>query len=158
MNVEVCRRNLLDLSALLDSANIPFMLVFGTLLGAYRDHVLMPHDTDVDIAIMKSEMGRLDAVLTGGAFKESGLTVMRRMLDLVSVSRDGEYVDIYLFHPDGQRYVASCYWVDRNTMDERFEIEFLGRRFMTVRDPEQYLSLHYGPDWKTMKVGCHAQF
>ena len=42
-----------DLTAWFDSRDIPYYLMYGTLLGAVRDHDILPHTRDVDVVVPK---------------------------------------------------------------------------------------------------------
>ena len=55
INKVVAKENLLLLKGILDKNNVLFMLSFGTLLGAAREHDFITHDEDIDLVMMKRE-------------------------------------------------------------------------------------------------------
>ena len=40
-----------DVCALLDKLHVPYLLIYGTLLGALRDQDIMPHTQDMDLVV-----------------------------------------------------------------------------------------------------------
>lgn len=41
----------LDASVIFDAYNLTYLLDSGTLLGSYRDGLMIPHDVDADMGI-----------------------------------------------------------------------------------------------------------
>ena len=48
-----------DLSRILDMSNITYFMVYGTLLGSFRHHGIIPWDDDVDIAVLGNMRNKL---------------------------------------------------------------------------------------------------
>lgn len=149
----VMRRNLLDLSDHLDRFRVKHFLVFGTLLGAVREKDIIEGDHDVDIALHPDYRWDFAELLADGL---DGWTPIRLWNDLVSLERDGEYVDIYFFGPQENFDKLRCldYYLTVEEVEELSQIEFLGKKFLTVKDPVRYLEEKYGPDWRVPSNKC----
>lgn len=150
---------LLDIKSILEENGVEFILVFGTLLGAYRDKSFIKHDTDIDIGVIgENNVEKIKQILINGDFlkKEIKLIYGREF----SLCRDNIYVDIYPFIKDGDGYRSKLGWqVNYRLSDEDFpfkKIEFLGEDFLTVNDIEKYLTHRYGEDWETPIANKHA--
>ena len=151
----VYRKNLFDLSEILNNFEVPFCLAFGTLLGAIRDKDFIDGDPDVDIMIMERNEEMLVQALLSDSLKACGLEVVRADQWLASVAREQCYVDCYLFRPhdDGTSKCWS-YWIETDRLEHPEWIGFLGKQFRIPKDPESYLSRIYG-NWK-VKADTHA--
>lgn len=70
-----------DVASLLESANVTYAMFFGTLLGSYRLHNMLPWDRSLEIAVKSSDLCK---VIT----KTSELTYGGRRYNLLGVSSD----------------------------------------------------------------------
>lgn len=52
----IAKENLLLLKGILDKHNLKFLLSFGTLLGAVREHDFISHDEDIDLIMFKRDL------------------------------------------------------------------------------------------------------
>lgn len=152
MEPTVCRWNLKGLRAAFKPEKIPFYLLFGTLLGAHRNKDFIPGDHDTDIGVLVEDVPRMVSMFSYGLLGCLGWKPIRVWDGLVSLARDGEYVDIYIFEdsPDPDRW-WSCqnYYLEKRYLKPPGEIEFGGLTYQTVNDIESYLTDRYGTDWRT---------
>jgi len=88
---------LLQFRSICQQHDVPFMVVAGTLLGAWRNHQLIPWDIDQDVMVFAEDVERL-RVLTGRygphrrfIFKSHDHNVPFRVID----SKSGGYVDVF---------------------------------------------------------------
>lgn len=135
----------------LDSHNIPFYLMFGTLLGAKQNGDFIPWDTDIDIAILDRFQDRLRE-----SMKNSPLKLWRSGEYYCSLTLGSEYVDVYTYTDEGSKYsycggLRRYFDEEKRVFDNWSEIEFKGMKFRTVENPEQSLERWYGKDWRTPK-------
>ena len=56
INKKIAHENLLILKRLCDEAGLKFILFYGSLLGAVREHDFITHDEDIDVVMYKSDM------------------------------------------------------------------------------------------------------
>ena len=69
---KIAKDSLLTLRPLLDAIGFEWVLSYGTLLGCCREHDLIPHDSDVDIAIDESASNEA----LGKTLKEAGFYIL----------------------------------------------------------------------------------
>lgn len=133
----------------LDAHDIPFHLMFGTLLGAVRDGEFIEWDTDVDIAILDRYQNRMIDSLSDCPLK------LIRVGDFYCTMRHKlDYIDIYTYVDEGEKYaycggISRFFDEEKNVFDDWSEIEFKGMRFRTVENPKASLARWYGADWRT---------
>lgn len=156
INKQQAKKNLLDFSNILDNYGVKHLLSYGTLLGAYREHDFIEHDLDTDLIYFDLQ-GLLDALISK-EFKDSGFSVGRvQNIELISVHRAGEFIDLYLFQPlqDGTHGMKVPHWSHVKIADDflfpNSFIEFLDKRFRTVGKIEEHLADFYGDDWRVPK-------
>lgn len=152
MDLPTCRRNLLAMKDLFDQMGLPFFLLFGTLLGAHRDKDFIPGDHDTDVGILVADADKLAELFRLGFFLAFNEWKVIRVWDgLISIARDGEYIDIYIFEdsPDPDKW-CSCgtYYLEKKYLEPPGTIELWGQVYQTVNAVEKYLSDRYG-DWRT---------
>ena len=154
LNPVDCEYMLLKTKYLLDKHNIRFFLIFGTLLGAYRDHAFIPYDKDVDIGLFEEDKIRVQRLVDKGDFKYFGLHYTGNNFKRFSTFLyKNEYLDLFYFRSGlavsrfeiskiKSRFILAKYGKLQN-------IHFLGTSFLTVGNIEAYLKDAYGDDWKT---------
>jgi len=155
LNREISKVNLLDLKKILDQFNINFGLIFGTLLGAIRENNFIAHDEDTDIFVLKeNEKDILDLLFL---LRDSGFEVGRYDNNLMSIIRNGEYIDIYFFEKKGTN-ARKCqgYVINDSFLSNVIEYEFLGEMFKIPQNPEELLVKMYGSDWMVPKENTSA--
>jgi len=143
--------------------------VFGTLLGAVREHDFIVHDKDTDVALFGSEctfIHKLDALM-----RELGFVTTRNWPGLISWERNKEYIDCYQFHevPCDEQVMITAYECritdNHGTVTGHFKmplsevqgdtIQFHGATFGSPR-AVPYLRRVYGANWKTPIKDKHA--
>ena len=150
MNQEIGRDNLLIFKRLADKAGLRFSLAYGTLLGAIREHGFIPHDEDIDLAILQEDIETFKNLLWD--LREEGFEVMRfdRRNSLCSIIRKGEYIDIYIFRKlcDGVREFNGEAILEKYLTDLE-EIDFQGSKLLIAREAADFCLFEYGESWQT---------
>ena len=150
---EDARHLLQTTKRLFDACGIRFYLIFGTLLGAVRDHGLIKGDEDVDVYIDSEELLRRNLPF----LYENGLKVCR--------IKDHYY---YSFHTENKSYIdvyikgelPKSIWriwccrinfavIPKWYINKYDEITFLGEKCLCPHKPERVLRYWYGKTWKT---------
>jgi len=156
IDIKVSKQNLLDLKQLLDLNRIPFGIIYGTLLGAVREQNFLSHDDDVDTFILDENREKLLSLLF--EFRKIGFEVARYEGDVLSIIRNDDYIDIYVFRKNifGNRV---C---NRDSLNSKYleffdSIDFLGVQFNTPKNYILFLEKAYGRDWRVPKKNRPAE-
>ncbi|MGO3146366.1 MAG: methyltransferase domain-containing protein [Leucobacter sp.] len=140
----------------------PFV-VGGTLLGGIRDHALLPHDDDADVAYLSAHTNPVDVAAegfeVGNKLVALGYELVRHSathMQLYFRTEKGEldhYVDVFtaFFTEDG--CINQPFHV-RGEMSEDQMLPFgtvyiQGRPFPAPADPEAWLVINYDENWRT---------
>lgn len=158
LNPEICKELLLTTKKVLDENNIMFFLIFGTLLGAYRDGDFIPYDSDVDIGLLLEDRYKVLKLVQTGEFRKYGMQFSTNgFRKLNAFTFNGERIDLFFFRKKYDIYKCLSFYIDTKHIENGLdEIEFLGTKFRTVRFIEDYLKGCYGEDWATPIKGLHA--
>lgn len=145
----IAKENLLFIKHFLDEQHITFLLSFGTLLGAVREHDFIAHDEDTDLIMMKEDMGKMLDLLF--VLREKGFEVIRyESRGLLSIMRKGEYIDFYFYQDYPSNPQLSYCGRDlyfKKELVETSELQFLGETFKVPKDCIKYLKFNYGDNW-----------
>lgn len=156
INVKQSTQNFMDCTDVLDEFEIKYVPLWGTLLGIYRDGCLIPHDTDVDIAVILEDESKLIKAIP--SFEKKSLLPTRYWREVIlSLTRGGDYIDLYL-HRDagGKRFQGPSFTLTEADFSGENTIEFNGKSFCTIQDPEAFFRKFYGSDWKTPIKDLHG--
>jgi len=155
INRDIAKQNLLDFKKILDENNILFGLIYGTLLGAIRENNFIEHDEDTDVFILEEDREKFLELLF--LLKDEGFIVGRYSKSLLSLIRDGEYIDIYFFHKKNKNYRECEGYIIKSDFLENLEnYHFLGESFKIPAHSEKLLVVLYGKDWKIPKENTPA--
>lgn len=166
-NREKAKQFMLLLGDVLDHLHIPFMLLQGTALGAYRDHDFVPTERDIDLGILIEYFAP--------AVPEIAAELIRRGIEVETWHRhrpwkfchtlvayaDGAKADLvglmkwklkrFTVTPDDPVNVLEPYAiVHPSALLERYQqVELFGRQWHVPRPIELYLEREYGEEWRT---------
>ncbi len=160
MQLEPARVALLAVRERMMSANIPFFLCLGTLLGIVRDGDLLPFDKDMDLGLPWSvdRQQAIDALTKDGAFHcriEQNRSAEDRQWYISFIhATTGILVDLFFFRPDGEHFLCGINHKPAPMLSRprHFELDTLtwqGVEWMAPAPCDQYLADMYGPDWRT---------
>ena len=142
-DLEICKRNLLDIREVLNDESIVFWLMYGTLLGAIRDDSFIKYDSDTDLGFFYESKENFHEIVY--RLMQSGFELCRTTCNdnLVSIIRDDEYVDFAFFKRENLPFT------------EFKTINFIGVDFRIPLNVEELLTDWYG-DWKIPVKDKHA--
>lgn len=99
----------------LTANGIPYSLIFGSLLGAIREHGFINHDLDIDVALLIEERNhKLHELLQKNGFK-----LIRRFIiedgslgceETFEYANTGVTIDIFYICPAIDKYQYCCCW------------------------------------------------
>lgn len=155
IDLEISKENLLNFKSIADANGLTFGLIYGTLLGAVREKNFIEHDEDTDVFILSEDVSVLLDILF--KLKQSGFIVGRYTDKLLSLVRNGEYIDVYFFKKYGfSKRISEGYVIKSLYLENLEKYEFLGVEFNVPKDPESVLIHLYGKDWRTPKENTPA--
>lgn len=145
------KENLFLFKKIMDKHKLKFLLAFGTLLGAVREHDFIDHDEDIDLIMKKSDMDKFLSLLF--EFRKYGFEVIRyERRGFLSLMRKGEYIDFYFYepYPEDTDLMYCCHAIfPKKLLEETAPITFLGKDFNAPRDYRKMMEISYGKDWMT---------
>jgi len=143
--------NLLTFKRIMDKNGIPFVFIFGGLLGLIRGGDLIDYDTDVDFACFGEYHTKMAPVVK--EMRENGFNVLDRDICPLHdhfMIRNGEKIELWWFDRIGDKRIYD-YKVqyDRRFFDVLEEVTFLGVKWKVPFNPKKFLEITYGPTWVT---------
>lgn len=151
LNIEKATSNLLDVKKNLDRHQVKFGLIYGTLLGAIREKGFIEYDEDIDLFVLEED--RDDLLSTLHDLIDDGFELIRYSDKLLSITRDGEYIDFYFFKKSGFFYRKCDVGLKAKAkyLEHTIDYPFLGTIFRVPKNPEDLLVDLYGKNWRIPK-------
>lgn len=152
---------LLLVKRILDSKSIPFLLMHGTLLGAYRDGGFIPHDIDIDLAIYEKDDEVFKSLIP--ELYEAGVKICRYHYGIIySFIYKGVICDIDVIQHARFPYSFRYYRVLTELVPKKYlsgekNHVFLGSSFLIPMNTEGILAYEYGKDWRIPQKGKQAR-
>jgi len=146
---QIAKQNLSDFNSIANKNNLKFGLIYGTLLGAIREHDFIDHDEDIDLFVLSEQRDLLFNMLF--ELRKCDFEVVRYdRRGLISIMKNNEYIDIYIFTPL-QKGVRVCCGecVVEKYLFNTISLNFLSESILVPADYEEYLQFQYGKDWTT---------
>lgn len=150
--------NLRDFKEICDELEIPFMLVEGALLGAYREGDFIKGDEhDIDISIMDEYFVKYDELtqrLLDIGFTNQKKCWVKGELHGGAFVRGANHIDTMRMVETEDQIVnyggngSLVYGYDKDVFEDYDEIDFNGILCKTPGKIEKYLEQRYG-DWRT---------
>jgi len=135
------KKNLIDLSGILKTAEVTFWLQGQTLLGAYKYGKLLD-DHDDDIGVDHKLRDQFEDNITG-KLEAIGFEMIRNSQGLISYVRDNRYIDICFFENNKKKYGYRNKWFPRKHFEHFDTIEFLGKKMLIPNNTESLLYIMY---------------
>lgn len=165
MDKEVGESVLLNFADILDLSGIPFFLIQGTALGAYRDRGFTPTEQDIDIGVLfedfsQDKLMNLFSTLLVFDYEIQTFHSPFTRTRLLTAKKYGCRIDIAAYMKwEGKRFATRAkdnrnlpefsIVHDASMFEECIWIKMFGRIFNVPYPIEEYLELTYGKDWRT---------
>lgn len=153
----IAAKILKEVKRIFDDQGIVFWLGSGTCLGCIRENRFIPWDDEMDTASVIGMHGLDEKTVyrIANVFKLNGF--------YPRIRNNPRYMSV-AFVKDGIRTDWTCHRIiDGGAIEfpgvklplhiftQPMEIEFIGQKFRVPSPPEEYLSLKYGPEWRSPK-------
>ena len=162
LNKDDAKFMLSTIKRVLEQNGVHFLLNFGTLLGAVRDHDFIGHDYDIDLAMhvkyrekfleLIPELHKLNIKLCRYFYKGT----------IYSFYYKGIVTDFNIVFEPPFPYKFWFYQTLEKLYPKRFTketdyLEFLGEQYEVPKNPERFLEYMYGRNWRIPQKGVHAR-
>lgn len=167
MNRENAKKLLFDVADQLDKHRLPFFLIQGTALGAFRDNDFTPTEKDIDLGVLQEYLTPTAFSLIGSNLNLMGYDVECVAMPfffprtMVVIGHDCKMDIVGYSQWEDKRFACSPVrdWLkkpyaivhDRATLENYEVVNLFGRTFHVPAPIETYLELEYGPDWRIPK-------
>jgi len=158
IDTQKARDALKRLNRVFEKEKIPFILVFGTLLGIMRDDDILPHDKDIDIAIAWDiPREQIIDILLAHNFEIVNNSYIDKEQQWVISIVDNETnitIDIFFIKETEDNYLMGFYGVPEPLMWEFSKFKpikhnWSGYQWLIPDNSERFFQEIYGRDWKT---------
>jgi hypothetical protein len=144
--------------SILEKMDIEYCLADGTLLGIFRDNCIIPHDTDIDVAVLHP----VNTLGIERQFKRNGFKVGRKVVvdkkvqQIVFYTQDEVLFDIIFYTKIGTNVYAfpesDFYFKHLSNHYEKFvQKSFKNYDFYLPQYTELWLEHVYGKNWNIPK-------
>lgn len=151
INKAIAKENLTILKKVCDEAQLKFILFYGTLLGAIRDHDFITHDEDIDLVMYKSDMQKF--INTLFTLRKHGFEIARyERRGFLSIIRKGEYIDIYFYEPyteDTNLWYCCQDICKKEFVTDLISYPFQDGMYLIPRNYVKYFEYYFGNNWQT---------
>ena len=157
-NEDIAKENLIIANEILiKNFTSPFLL-YGTLLGVFRDKKLISSDNDIDIGCKHENfIINKEKIIQNLTLK--GFILARKNKSLITFVRKNEHIDLYLFRkiPYLQSYFSMNFYIPSKYLLKLNKIMVYDKIFFIPQYTDLFLEYCYGSDWKIPKKGCTAK-
>jgi len=146
--------NLKLIKKILEKYNIRYCLLFGTLLGQYRENDFIKGDGDDDLYIDQKHINDFNDNMLKDLENEGFYWIRSWSNRLISIGRDGCYIDLCFLgnhsnnkYKDYYDYNGSCFYY-KKYFDDEFKMGKLnGEIYPVINNSKKFLEACYGPDF-----------
>lgn len=156
LELDIRRKEFIEICILLDSLNIRYFLLGGILLGAIRNNDFIPWDWDVEICVLSEDAYNNKLLLK--KINDSHFKIIKQDNNLLSFKLDllgklAKEVSCYTIMGWNHDKQKEIFWRKNFKVPEHFllnmtKIKLFDKFHYAPYPPEDYLTHQYG-DWKT---------
>lgn len=152
LDQEAAKYLLITINKVLREHGITLMPMFGTLLGAIREHDFIKKDDDVDVVIYAKDKNAIFALCP--ELEKYDIHLHCYVLPWIfTFEYKGMTCDIYPLYESvwpwtNHYYLLLEYYISRKFFDTTEDYELFGEIFKVPAHPEKILTYLYGKDWR----------
>lgn len=152
INQEASKYLLITLKRVLASHDIMIMPMFGTLLGAIREHGFIKNDTDVDVVIFAENITRVFDLQP--ELEKLDIHLHCYVLPWIfTFEYQGATCDLYPIYESAWPWTSRYYllmekYINKKYFDATEDYELFGEIFKIPANPERLLTYLYGSTWR----------
>lgn len=152
MNQEDAKYLLINLKRVLEANGVIVMPMFGTLLGAIREHGFIKNDTDIDVVIYAKDKQKVLDLRP--ELEKHGIKLYCYVLPWIfTFEYKGMTCDIYPLYESVWPWTNHYYlllekYISRSFFDMTEDYELFGETFKVPAHPEKILAYLYGKTWR----------
>lgn len=139
--------------------NVNCFLLFGTLLGFYRDGKFISEDNDTDIGCISEEFELVEVEFLK-YLNLSGFKIFRESNSLIQIVKDNNHIDLYLFRklPCFNGRFSGKFFISNEHFAKILIIKCGSDRleYPILSETNKLLTKFYGKNWKTPLKGKTA--
>lgn len=126
-------------------------LLFGTLLGFYRDGKFISEDNDTDIGCISEEFELVEVDFLQ-YLKASGFKIFRESKSLIQIVKNNNHIDLYLFRklPCFNGRFSGKFFISNEHFKKILTIKCGSDRleYPILNETDKLLTKFYGKNWK----------
>lgn len=149
INITIAYKNLLDFVNVFYKSRVKIFLLYGTLLGMYRERKLINGDNDLDLGCF-AEKFRSRRIKIIKLLKNNGFILVKENKSLINFVRANEHIDLYLFHklPLNIGRFSMNFLILNKFLKNLNVININKNKFYVPSNTELFLEKCYGAEWR----------
>ena len=151
---KISEENMRLLCKILYEKDIMIFLMFGTLLGIYRDSKIIEGDNDIDLAIFSNQKQKFLELKND--LKKEGFNIINESKSIISIIRMNNHLDISVLYPINfpiKGWISGVFFIPKKLISSLVDIDFKGFRYYCPKSTELMLEYFYGKTWKIPSSG-----
>ena len=151
---KISEENMRLLCKILYEKDIMIFLMFGTLLGIYRDSKIIEGDNDIDLAIFSNQKQKFLELKND--LKKEGFNIINESKSIISIIRMNNHLDISVLYPINfpiKGWISGVFFIPKKLISSLVDIDFKGSKYYCPKSTELMLEYFYGKTWKIPSSG-----
>ncbi len=149
MDIKISNENLELFCKILYEKNVKIFLIFGTLLGVYRDGNLIKGDNDIDLAIFQDQ--RKDLINLKEDLKKKDFKIIKESKSIITVMRKENQIDISILYKINfplAGWISGIFFFPHKYLAGFEKITYRNQKYLCPMDTKLILEHFYGKNWK----------